>query len=150
MIISNKKNIPQNISVKINGTPMDQCTQYKFLGIIIDKKTLASLPILNIFRCQHQCGALATLRYSMSTNLLKDVYHALIHSYMRYGILTWGNASQTSLKPLKVLINRAVRIMTFTPFGRIDLDPIYSFLMILDVEQVFYLETCKFMFKSKK
>ena len=39
--------------------------------------------------------------------------------------------------------------MTFTPFGRIDLAPIYSILKILDVEQVFYLETCKFMYKLK-
>ena len=95
--------------------------KYKYLGIIIDKNLSWSSHIEYISgKISKVCEALAKLRYSMSTNLLRDVYHALIHSYMRYGILTWGNASQTSLKPLKVLINRAVRIMTFTPFGRID------------------------------
>lgn len=39
--------------------------------------------------------------------------------------------------------------MTFTPFGRTDLVPIYSIIRILDVEQVLYLETCKYMFKLK-
>ena len=92
---------------------------------------------------------MATLRYSISTKLLVEVYHSLIHSYLRYGIMVWGNASVSTLQPLKWLINRAVRIITFAPFGRVDLEPIYSYLKILDVEKVFYLETSKFMYKSK-
>ena len=46
--------------------------------------------------------------------------------------------------------HRAVRIMTFAPFGRIDLEPIYKELYILDVKDTFILETSKFMFKLKK
>ena len=61
----------------------------------------------------------------------------------------WGNASETNLQPLKCLINRAVRKMTFTPFGRIDLAPLYECLNILDVDQVKYLGTSKFLYKLK-
>ena len=61
----------------------------------------------------------------------------------------WGNASNSTLQPLKSLINRAVRIITFAPFGRVDLEPIYSYLKVLDVEKVFFLETSKYMFKLK-
>ena len=43
MIVSNKKNLPQNISVKINDTPMDQCTQCKYLGMIIDRNLIPRL-----------------------------------------------------------------------------------------------------------
>ena len=39
--------------------------------------------------------------------------------------------------------------MTFTPFGRIDLAPLYECLNILDVDQVKYLETSKFLYKLK-
>ena len=39
--------------------------------------------------------------------------------------------------------------MLFAPFGRIDLEPIYSYLKILNVERVFHLETAKFMYKLK-
>ena len=50
---------------------------------------------------------------------------------------------------MQTLINRALRIMTFAPFGHIDLKPLYKDLNILDVEGTFYLETSKFMYKRK-
>ena len=53
------------------------------------------------------------------------------------------------MQPLQTLINRAVRIMTFAPFGRVDLKPIYKELGVLDVKNTFRLETSKFMFKVK-
>ena len=38
--------------------------------------------------------------------------------------------------------------MTFAPFG-INTKPIFDFLKLLDVSQIFSLETAKFMYKSK-
>ena len=61
-----------------------------------------------------------------------------------------GNASVRTIKPLQTLMNRAARIMTFSPFGRVDLQLLYSCLQLLDVENVFKLETSKFVFKEKK
>ena len=92
---------------------------------------------------------MANLRYSINTKLLVEVYHSLIHSYLRYGIIVWGNAPEATLKPLQILINRALRIMTFAPFGRIDLKPIYRELKVLDVKDTLFLETSKHMFKLK-
>lgn len=40
--------------------------------------------------------------------------------------------------------------MTFAPFGRIDIEPVFTFLKILDVKKVFLLETGKFMYKKQK
>ena len=39
--------------------------------------------------------------------------------------------------------------MTFAPFGQIDLNPILSYLDILDVNDIFLLETAKLLFKVK-
>ena len=68
---------------------------------------------------------------------------------MRYGITTWGNAHESSLTPLQTSLHRAARIMTFAPFGRIDLHPILSYLEILDLKDIFSLETAKLIFKVK-
>ena len=78
-----------------------------------------------------------------------NVYYALVHSYLRYGIFAWGCASSSVLEPLKVLSNRVVKIMTFAPFGNVPLNPIFKCLEILDIPQIFDHETAKFLFKVK-
>ena len=77
-------------------------------------------------------------------------FYALIHSYLRYGILVWGNASNSSLEPLKALINKAIRIISFCPSGNINLSQIYKELNLLNFENVLDLEYAKFIFKEKK
>ena len=78
-----------------------------------------------------------------------SVYYALVHSYLRYEISSWGSATDTALQPLISLINRIVRIMTFAPFGNIDVDSIYKYLDIPNVENTISLETGKFVFKRE-
>ena len=95
------------------------------------------------------CGIISKLRYSVSTKLLVEIYNALIHSYLRYGIVIWGNTSEESLKPLNTLVNRAVKIMSFTYSDRTDLEPIFSDLKVLSLKNVFRLETAKYMYKLK-
>lgn len=100
-------------------------------------------------KVSNACGSLAKLRNCVDVNTLREVYHALIHSYLRYGLLAWGSATKTALKPLQVIINRAIRIMCFAPYGAIDITPLYEILDILDIDSVYKLEVGKFMFKHK-
>ena len=76
---------------------------------------------------------------------MKNVYHALFHSYIRYGIVIWGHAAPAVLNPLQTLMNRVIRIMTYAPFGNVDLNPVYKELKLLQVSKVCSLETSKFV-----
>ncbi len=150
MIVSNKKCINNDFNVSINGTPLKKCDKYKYLGVTIDKNLNWKSHIEYISgKISKASRVLSKLRHCLSSKLLVEIYYALVHSYVRYGILTWGNASDTTLKPLQTMINRVVRIITFAPFGHIDLKPIYKDLQLLDVRDTFFLETSKFMFKVK-
>ena len=150
MLISNKKSIKKDFCVSIDGSPLEKCDEYKYLGVIIDKNLNWKSHIEYVStKISKACGILSKLRHFLSSQVLIEVYHALIHSYLRYGILVWGNASDTTLKPLETLINRSLRIMTFAPFGRIDMKPIFKDLKILDVKNTLFLETSKYMFKVK-
>ena len=93
------------------------------------------------------CGALARLRHCVNTEIMKNVYHALVHSYIRYGILVWGNASESALKPLQTVVNKILRIMTFAPYGNINLQPIYDYLKVLNIYKIFQMESGKFLYK---
>ena len=149
MIISNKRNIPQ-ISIYINESSLEECDEYKYLGVIIDKKLNWSKHTKYLqSKIAKACGAMAKLRHCVSIDVLKNVYYALVHSYIRYGIIVWGNAAPSVLKPLQITVNRVLRIMTFAPFGNIDLQPMYDYLKVLDIDKTFMLETGKFMFKSE-
>ena len=149
MVISKKRDIPE-LSVKINNKGLKSCHDYKYLGVVIDKDLSWKSHIKYICsKISKACGALAKLRHFVGIDILKNVYHALVHSYLRYGILIWGHAAQSVLKPLQVSVNRAVRIMTFAPFGSLDLKPIYKQLKILNVSKTSLLETGKFEYKAR-
>ena len=47
-------------------------------------------------------------------------------------------------------MNKAVRIITFAPFGPLDLQPVYRELEFLTLNQTFLFERGKFMYKEKK
>ena len=150
MIVSNKKSTLNNFQVNIKNHPLDQCDKYKYLGVIIDKNLTWKAHIEYVAsKVSKVCGSLAKLRHSVNTKILIEIYHALVHSYVRYGILTWGNASDTALNLLQVILNRAVRIITFAPFGRIDVSTIFKELGILDAKNTFFLEKSKFLYKKE-
>ena len=147
MLITNKQNIP-DFCVKMNDSPLEICKSYKYLGVVIDDKLKWDAHIKYIStKISKACGALARLRNCTDIEILKNVYHALIHSYLRYGILIWGNSSKTMRNPLQTQLNKAVRIMVSAPFGNIDLQPAYDYLGILDVSKLYMLETAKYHFK---
>ena len=147
MIISNSKSKPERFQISLNDSQLEECDKYKYLGVIIDKN-LSWKPHVEYIsgKISKACGALAKLRHCIGTNVLVEIYHALIHSYVRYGILAWGAETETTLKPLQTLLNKALRIITFAPFGRVDVEPLYKELFILDVGDTFILKTCKFMY----
>ena len=149
MIITKKKNIPP-FSIQINGKDLDMCSSYKYLGIFLDKDLSWK------FHVDHVCkkiakayGFLTKLRNCVEIDTLREVYHALIHSYLRYGIIAWGNTTKANMKQLQTLVNRAIRVMSFAPYTRIDLDPLYEILEILKVEQIYKLEIAKFSYRRE-
>ena len=141
-MISNKRNT--NISVKINNKDLEECSNYKYLGVYIDKNLTWKSHIEYICsKIAKTCGALAKIRHYVGIGTLTNVYYALVNSYIRYGLIIWGNASANSLKPLEVIVNRAIRIMSFAPLGRLNTKPIFKHLKILDVHETLTLESAK-------
>ena len=149
MIISRKRTSPL-LSIRINGEKLEQCDSYKYLGVYIDKDLSWKTHIEYINKkIAKACGAMSKLRHFVGISTLINVYYALVHSYIRYGIIAWGNATNSVLQSLQVLINRVVRIMSFAPLGKLDPIPIYKHLSIPNLHQTFKLESAKFVFKSK-
>ena len=149
MIISKKRSIP-NLNISLNGALMEKCDSYKYLGVHFDENLNWKTHIEYVTKkISQSCGALAKIRHCVDTKTLVNVYYALINSYVRYGIVVWGGATQNVLKPLLTAINKAVRIITFAPYGNLDLRPAYNQLKLLTLEDTYKLEIAKFTYKSK-
>ena len=150
LTLKNKRKRP-SIKVHINEKTLEECESYKYLGVIIDRNLSWNCHIDYICKkITKACGYFSKLRHCVSIDTLISVYYALVHSYLRYGITSWGCASSTTLQPLVSLVNRIVRIMTFAPFGNIDVDEIYKYLDIPRVQDTISIETGKFIFKREK
>ena len=146
MIISRKHLIP-SLSVEIKSTQLEKCNSYKYLGIIIDKDLNWKEHIQYLTtKVLKACGAIAKLRHCVCVETLKNVYYSIVYSYIRYGFIIWGNSSSSALASLHTAINKVLRIMTFAPFGNIDLNPIFEFLNVLNLDQIFSFEFGKFLY----
>ena len=149
MLVTNKRNVG-TLKIKINDIPLVQCDSYKYLGIHFDSKLNWKTHIQHVCnKVSKACGALAKLRHCVPDQILIDFFNALIHSYLRYGILIWGSACTTTLKPLETLVNKAVRIMSFAPLGNINLSQIYNDFNLLRLTNIHSLELGKFAYKEK-
>lgn len=103
MVITNKRNIPP-LSIRLHDKELDECNTYKYLGVIFDKDLNWKSHIEYISgKISHAVGCLAKLRHCVDTEILREVYYALIHSYVRYGILAWGNISESGMQPINNL-----------------------------------------------
>ena len=137
-------------NLKINGTPLERCSSYKYLGLHFDDKLDWKIHVDYVAKkVSKMCRIVSKLRHSVDINILKTVYYALGYSYLRYGNIVWGNAAKSVLEPLVTLQNRIIRIMTFAPFGRVDLEPVYRDLKILGLPEMHFLEKAKFMHKHR-
>lgn len=147
MILSRKRHIPP-LSVLIKENSLEQCSSYKYLGIYIDDNLNWNSHIHYITKkVLKACGAIAKLRHCVDIDTLKNVYYALVHSYLRYGLMVWGNTTSSALSPLYTAIHKVLRIMTFAPYGNIDLHPIFDHLKVLTLDQLFSFELGKFLYK---
>ena len=150
MIITNKRVQTSEFRVKINGKSLEKCTSYKYLGLHFDEKLNWKTHVNYVAtKVSKMCRIVSKLRHSVNIDILKTVYYALGYSYLRYGNIVWGSAANVVLKPLVTLQNRIIRIMTFAPFGKVDLDPVYRDLKILGLPEMHFLEKAKFMHKYK-
>ena len=76
--------------------------------------------------------------------------NSLILSRVNYGIICYGRANKTSLKPLELIVNKALRCISFINLkDKIKTNKIYYDQGILKIQDTFNLQVAKFCFKYK-
>jgi hypothetical protein len=104
----------------------------KFLGLIIDDSLSWKAHIEHIMsKLNTACFVIRMIQAIMSTETLRMVYFAYIHSIMSFGIIFGGNQPYSEILKLQ---KRVIRIITYSRtrdlcrelFKRLEILPLYS------------------------
>ena len=141
-IIFNKqpnKTCDYEFKLKINNL-IKRVNSIKYLGVLIDSKLSWSehVDYLNLQLARYS-GPFTRLRRYVPNEILCLLYYSIIYSRIKYGILSWGRASNLLLKKVKIWLNCFLRVITnksiCTPVGML-----YKSLNTLKVTDIYNLE----------
>ena len=95
------KNVPNTlkINLELNGVPIEEKFDAKYLGVILDNKLKYDGHIKHVKSKLIKGNAiLAKVRHFIPTDFLTNTYFAHLQSHIDYGLNLWGYASQVHLK----------------------------------------------------
>lgn len=107
-----------------NSNSLNRVTSCRYLGIIFDEQLTFKEQIELIKRkLTSAVNLLRKLKWYLPTFILRLFYYAHFHSHLCYIPFTWGLATESNIKPLQILQNRALKHVFHLPvlFSTLDL-----------------------------
>ena len=145
MIFTSSKKVDK-VNIEIDGHPIGQVDDTKFLGVFIDKKLTWKKHINYIKgKVARGIGILTKARSLLNTKALKTLYHSFIYPYFSYCNHVWGCVKNKVLEKLIRLQKRAVKIITFSKY-RDSPDPLFEKNGILKLTDINIYSYGKFMY----
>ena len=117
MLFFKHPKILPTLHLSVNDNPIEQVTNFNFLGITIDQNITWKISwndhISKIsLKVARVIGILNKLKHIFSHEIMRTIYNSLIHPHLIYGLYLWG----FSPKRLTVLQKKAVRILSLRPY----------------------------------
>jgi hypothetical protein len=148
MVFGNTQLAP-DCTLSISNNVILRTNVCKFLGIYIDDDLSWSGQINHICsQLSKAIGMIKVARMYMPRTVLMSMFHAFIMSHLRYGVLVWGNTFTTYIYRVKVLFNKAIRIILNVP-PVTHMLPLLCKLQLLSVDDIYFFNCCVFMYKIK-
>ena len=151
MLFGNKpfpKTLKQ-LNINLDGNIIEQVKSIKFLGVFFDEKLKWNVHVNHVVsKISRGLGVLGRVRNIVPFDVLRTLYYTLIYPYLVYCCIIWGGAAAATSNRLSVLQNRAVRLITHSPF-RASAGPLYGRLNLLQFKDIRKFQLLVFMFKCK-
>ena len=138
--------------LQINGVSLSQignayeekCT--KFLGVHIDECLTWKYQIKHInSKISKSLFMIKQVKNILPAESLKTLYFSMIHPYLTYGDLAWGNSNQTTMKTTQLLQKRAIRIINKVSYNS-HTEPLFKSSKILNLKDQFVYDVILFMY----
>ena len=118
----------------------------KFLGILIDENLTWKNHLSHInTKVSRALFSLKQVKHFVPKQCMKTLYYSLIHSHLSYGILAWGNATQSALRQTTLLQKRAIRLINNAKYNS-HTDPLFRSSHILKLADLVEYQSALFAF----
>ena len=132
------------------GHTIERTKTYKYLGLIVDEKFSWADHINEIcWKLSQVAGVLFKARYLLNKEALMLIYHGLVTSKLRYGLICWATASKFLLNKVNVVHNKIVRCLTFAK-SCYPVWPSFSTLKVLPLDIMIEIEWGKTLYKFQQ
>ena len=140
--------LQNNHYVIIDGTNIDRVYFTKFLGIYIDSKLKFNHHINYLINKIHSFrGMVYSRRDCLPFSCRRNLFLAIIYSHIQYCIEVYFSANKTTLDPLHIACNRALR--TFQGVDRFhNVKQLYLNYSIVPLHLLGKLRVCTSIYKS--
>ena len=135
------------LNIEINNHVLENVQQGMYLGVVIDSKLKYEDHIEYIAK---KVSKSIGIIYKLSTLnipsiILKQVYYAIVYSYLNYNAICYASTYETHLHRLFLLQKRVVRILSRAPFFA-HTDPLFFANGILKIYDIYKLNVGLYMF----
>ena len=136
MLFFKHTKVVPTLKLLINGNPIEQVTNFNFLGITIDQNITWSDHITKIsIKVARVIGILSKLKHIFPRNILRTIYNSLIYPHLIYGLYLWG----FSPKRLIIMQKKAVRTISLSRYLSHS-TPLFKNLKILKIDDQYSIQ----------
>ena len=144
MIFSKPGKTILNVTPCIRQIPIEQVTEFNFLGVLIDNKLTWKPHISKISsKISKGTGILSRLKNLLPKIILLNIYNTLVLPFLNYAILIWGFGNT---KRLLLLQKRSIRSISNSSFRSHTVN-LFKELGLLQIDDVFLQALLKFYYK---
>lgn len=139
MIFTTQGQPTPHISIDINNTTIEQVSQIRYLGLIIDEKlSFKQHTQYLINKITPYIFILRRTRYTLPARTKLMLYYSHVHSQLTYLISIWGFSNATNLNALQIIQNKAVRSLFWPEYKRNEMNTnqLLQKYKILTIEQL--------------
>ena len=148
MLFLNKRD-ERILRIEAHDTVLEQKSECKFLGIIIDDDISWKAHINHISnKISKTIALLRYLRYTFPKHILKTLYMTLIYPYFNYCNIIWGAADLTVIEPLNLLHKKVIRIINRAKYLD-NTEPLFISMNLLRLTELYKLNCILFIYKCQ-
>ena len=136
-----------NVCISLDNNRINRINVTKFLGMLIDDKLSFDSHIRSIIcKINSLNGMLYRRRDYIPHSCRRNLYYALVHSRIQYGIEIYGKTTLKLLQPLHISCNRVLRTLQGqTKFCNVK--QLYLNYNAMPIHQLHKLSVCKMIYK---